>query len=229
MFDGRRRHDRGDVDGEEDRGGGADPGLAVEAERVEQRPAGGELDRPGGRAGRRRRRRRGAGRGRPRGRPAPGPARRCRAAPSRARRPLPLRRISIGAIRTTTSSSSGTRLKAKSFWVPEWKSGVVETMITPSSDQGDQVEHRLRDQGPEQDREGFPHAAGAAGEGQRARRLAEAGRQGRRHQHADHRRRGDVAAADRAGWAAPRGRSSTRRRRGRRARAPSARRRSGPR
>ena len=53
-------------------------------------------------------------------------------APSRARRPLPLRRISIGAIRTTSSSSSGTRLKAKSFWVPEWKRSVVETMITPS-------------------------------------------------------------------------------------------------
>ena len=64
--------------------------------------------------------------------------------------------------------------------------------------QGDQVEHRLGDEGAEQDREGLPHAAGAAGEGQRPRRLAEAGRQGRRHQHADHRRRGDVAAADRA-------------------------------
>ena len=126
------------------------------------------------------------------------------AAPSRARRPLPLRRISSGAIRTTSSSSSGTKLKAKSFWVLEWKSGVVETMITPSSDQRDEVEHGLRDQGAEQDREGLAHAAGAAGEGQRAGRLAEAGRQGRRHQHADHRRRGDVAAADRAGWAAPR-------------------------
>ncbi len=50
----------------------------------------------------------------------------------RARRPLPSRRISIGATRTTSSNSSGTRLKKKSFWVPEWKSGVVETMITPS-------------------------------------------------------------------------------------------------
>ena len=44
-----------------------------------------------------------------------------------------MRRISIGATRTTTSSSSGTRLKTNSFWVPEWNSGVVETMITPSS------------------------------------------------------------------------------------------------
>ena len=39
---------------------------------------------------------------------------------------------------------------------------------------------------------------GAPGQRQGARRLAEAGRQRRRHQHPDHRRRGDVAAADRA-------------------------------
>ena len=43
-----------------------------------------------------------------------------------------MRRISSGAKRTTSRTSSGTRLKAKSFLVPEWKSGVVETMITPS-------------------------------------------------------------------------------------------------
>ena len=53
-------------------------------------------------------------------------------APIRARRPLPLRRISAGASSTTSSSSSGTELKQKSFWVPEWKRSVVETMITPS-------------------------------------------------------------------------------------------------
>ena len=119
------------------------------------------------------------------------------AAPIRAMRPLPLRRISTGATSTTTSRISGTRLKRKICLVLSWKSGVVETMITPSIDQGDDVQHRLRDQGPEQDREGFAHAAGSARERQGAGGLAEAGRQGRRHQHPDHRRRGDVAAADR--------------------------------
>ena len=81
MFDGVDRDDRGDVDGEEDRGGGADAGLVVEAERGEQRPAGGELDRPGAELG-------GGGPGARRGlRKTASPARtwisaRCRAAPS---------------------------------------------------------------------------------------------------------------------------------------------------
>ncbi len=132
MFEGVAGHDRGDVDGEEDRGGGADPGLGVEVHRVEQRPAGGELDRPGGQLRRRGGGDRGAGRGRPRARPAPGPApgaRRRRSGPSGRRR---LRRMTSGASRTTRRIRSGTRLKAKSCLVPEWKSGVVETMITPS-------------------------------------------------------------------------------------------------
>ena len=62
--------------------------------------------------------------------------------------------------------------------------------------QGDEVEQGLGYQGAEQHREGLPHAADAASQRHRPGRLAEAGRQGRRHQHADHRRRGDVAAAD---------------------------------
>ena len=70
-------------------------------------------------------------------------------------------------------------------------------MITPEQHQCHQVEHRLRDQGAEQDREGFPHPPGAPGERQRPRGLPEAGWQGRRHQDPDHRRRGHVAAADR--------------------------------
>ena len=57
----------------------------------------------------------------------------CSAAPSLASRPLPLRRVSRGATRTTSSSTIGTKLKAKIFWVLEWKRGVVEMMITPSS------------------------------------------------------------------------------------------------
>ena len=95
--------------------------------------------------------------------------------------------------------------------------------------QGDEVEQRLGDQGAEQHREGLAHAADPPRQRHRPRRLAQARGQGRRHQHPDHRRRGDVAAAHRAGTAAPRARSSTRRRRGRRARAPSVRRRRGPR
>jgi DegV family protein with EDD domain len=42
-----RRHDRSDVDGEEDGGSGADAGLVAQSQSGEQRPAGGELDRPG--------------------------------------------------------------------------------------------------------------------------------------------------------------------------------------
>ena len=229
MFDGRDGDDRGDVDREEDRGGGADPGLAVEAERGEQRPAGGELDRPGAELRRGGERAPAAGRGRPRGRPGPGPAPGAARAPSLASRPLPLRRVSIGATSTTSSTTSGTKLKAKSFWVLEWKRSVVETMITPSRTQGDDVEQRLRDERAEEDGEGLAHAAGPARERERPGRLAEAGRQRRRHQHADHRRRGHVAAADRAVGQRRAARSSTRRRRGRRARGPSAPRRSGPR
>ena len=43
---GRRRHDGGHVDGEEDRGGGADAGLAVEVRREEERPAGARAGSP---------------------------------------------------------------------------------------------------------------------------------------------------------------------------------------
>ena len=43
--------DRGDVDREQDRGGGADADLVVEAERGEQRPAGEQLQRPGAELG----------------------------------------------------------------------------------------------------------------------------------------------------------------------------------
>ena len=132
--DVRRRdgNDRGDVDGEEHRGGGADPGLAVEAERGEQRPAGAELDRPGAELRRRRRAVPDAGRGRPRGRPGPG------SAPGAARRPAsPAGRCrcagsASGRRAGRAAATSGTKLKAKIFWVLEWKSGVVETMITPS-------------------------------------------------------------------------------------------------
>ena len=45
---------------------------------------------------------------------------------------MAVRLITRGAPSTTSSSISGTRLKRKICLVPEWKSGVVETMIAPS-------------------------------------------------------------------------------------------------
>ena len=61
---GRRgRQHRGDVDREQDRRRGADPGLVVEPERDEQHVAGEPLQRPGAELGARRRSRRAAGRG----------------------------------------------------------------------------------------------------------------------------------------------------------------------
>ena len=105
MLDGVAGHDRGDVDREQDRGGGADPGLAVEAERVRTAPS-------RRRAGSPRRSSCAAAAASPRRglRKTPSPARtwtsaRCIAAPIRASRPLPLRRISSGARRTSTSST----------------------------------------------------------------------------------------------------------------------------
>ncbi len=71
-------------------------------------------------------------------------------------------------------------------------------MIAPSMTSASDVEHALRDDRAEQDRERLAHPAGPPGEHRRAGRLAEAGRQRRRHQHSDHRRRGHVAAAQRA-------------------------------
>ena len=62
-------------------------------------------------------------------------------------------------------------------------------------DQRQDVEGGLRDERPDQDREGLAHAADMAGEDHRPGRLAEPRRQGRRHQDSDHRRRGHVAAA----------------------------------
>ena len=188
------RHDRGDVDREEDRGGGANARLVVEAERVEQRPAGGELDRPstelGGRGG--------------------GTAARI-AEDSEARPHLDQRPVQGGA----GTGEAAAAVAPHQHWRDQddeeeqqrhqaedeqlLGAGVKERRRGDDDHseqrQRHQVEQRLRDQGPEQDREGFPHPPGAAGEGEGARRLAEAGWQGRRHQHPDHRRRGDVAAA----------------------------------
>ncbi len=118
-------------------------------------------------------------------------------APARAKRPLPLRRISDGARRTTTSRASGTRLKRKSFSVLEWKRSVLETMITPSRARATMLSSVCETSVPSEHREGLAHAADPPRQGHRPRRLAEARRQRRRHQHADHRRRGDVAAAHR--------------------------------
>ena len=64
--------------------------------------------------------------------------------------------------------------------------------------QGDEVEQRLRDQRAEQHGEGLAHATDPPRQRHRTGRLTEAGRQGRRHQHPDHRRRGDVAPAHRS-------------------------------
>ena len=57
------------------------------------------------------------------------------------------------------------------------------------------LKRRLGDEGAEQDRERLAEPADPAGDDHRPRGLAEAGRQRRRHQHPDHRRRGEVAAA----------------------------------
>ena len=175
------------------------PIAASRPERDEQRVAGERAGAPRRRAGRRRGDRAAARiaedgepdahldaarRGSPRSRARPGRSRSAGRAPARAA--------------TATSSSSGARLNRKSCSELEWKRSVEETMITPSSTSASDVEHRLRDQGAEQDRERLAHPADAAGEHHRAGRLAEAGRQRRRHQHPDHRRRGDVAAAQRS-------------------------------
>ena len=154
-----RRHDGGDVDGEEDRGGGADPGPAVEAERGDSaQQAASWIAQAPSCAAEARMPLRGS-------RKTASPARTWTsapwsAAPSRAKRPLPLRRISGGAIRTTTSRTSGRKLKAKSFWVPEWNRGVVEMMITPSMSRATMFSIVCETSVPSDDRERFPHAAG---------------------------------------------------------------------
>ena len=140
----------------------------------------------------------GADRGRRRGRRAPGSA--PGAGPRRA---SPAGRCRCGASASARSgrrpaAASGTKLKANSFWVLEWKSGVVETMITPSRTRATMLSIVCETRVPSRTGKVSRIAPGPARERQRARRLAEAGRQRRRHQHADHRRRGDVAAADRA-------------------------------
>ena len=129
----------------------------------------------------------------------------------RAMRPLPLRRTTVGASTTATSRSSGASRGEEELL----GAGVEEVGRADDDraeqDERDDVEHRLRDERPEQDRERLAHAAdAAAGEHHGARGLAEAGRQRRRHQHADHRRRGDVAAAERHASAARSARSRTR-------------------
>ena len=96
-------------------------------------------------------------------------------------RPLPLRRTSGGATSTTSSSTSGTKLKTKSFCVLEWKRSVVETMIDAEQGQGDDVEHRLGDErsraGPGRSRACGPSAVPAtsarAGSPSRAGRVAD--------------------------------------------------------
>ena len=60
-------------------------------------------------------------------------------------------------------------------------------MIAPEDDQRDDVQQRLRDHRAEHDRQVLARSAGPARDHQRARRLAEAGRQRRGHQHADER------------------------------------------
>ena len=161
----------------------------------------------------------GADRGRRRGRPAPGSA--PRAGRRRAGRGGRCRCAASAPARSgrRAGAASGTRLKTKSFWVPEWKRSVVETMITPSSTRATMLSSVCETRVPSRTGNVSRIRPVRRRERHRAGRLAEAGRQRRRHQHPDHRRRGDVAAADRAGWAARRARSSTRRRRGRRARA----------
>jgi hypothetical protein len=62
--------------------------------------------------------------------------------------------------------------------------------------QGDDVQHRLGDDGAEEHGERVPHAPSPTGEHHRAGWLAEAGWQGGRHEDADHRGRGDVTAAN---------------------------------
>ena len=169
--------------------------LAVEAEREEERPAGEQLKRPGAELG--------DGRDRAPARLPEDAAGRCGPASALADRAsdagdpaLAVGRDQRGASSTTTSSSSGASETRKTFSVLDWKRSVVLTMIPPSIDQGDDVERRLGDDGADQHRERLAHAADPAGEDHRPGGLAEAGRQGRRHQHPDHRRRGDVAAAD---------------------------------
>ena len=63
-------------------------------------------------------------------------------------------------------------------------------------DQRDDVQQRLRHDRAEHDREVLARFAGASGHHQRARGLAEAGRQGRGHQHADERPLGGVGQPD---------------------------------
>ena len=63
-------------------------------------------------------------------------------------------------------------------------------------DQRDDVEQRLRDDRAEHDRQVLARAAGSARDDQRARRLAEAGRQRRGHQHADERPLSGVGQPD---------------------------------
>ena len=80
-------------------------------------------------------------------------------------------------------------------------------------DQGEDVEQGLGDQRAEHDREAIAHAAEPARHDQRARGLAQAGRQRGRHEHADHRGPRSVAPARRAHRAARRAGSRARPRR----------------
>ena len=196
------------------------PARLSRPERDEQRPAGAELDRPGAELRRRRRGRRGAGRGR-RARPARTWIRAPCMARAEPRQPAAAAAPGQHAARSgrTSRTTSGTKLKAKSFWVLRVEERRGRDDDHPEQHQGDEVEQRLRDQRPEQDRERLPHRGRC---GARARAPAPARRGGpagsptsARRSSSPRSRRGGGPA----GWAARRARSSTRRRRGRRARA----------
>ena len=73
----------------------------------------------------------------------------------------------------------------------------------PEQQQREDVEQGLRDQRPGHDGQRLAHSAEPARDDQRTRRLAEAGRKRRRHQHSDHRRRSGSPAVLSGGRAAP--------------------------
>ena len=198
MLDGVAGHDRGHVDGEQDRGGGADAHVPAEPERLEQRRAGEQLDAPGAelRAGR------DAGRGAGRGRPE-GPC--AHEAAHREPRPRCAPRARSRSCRTTTGASThgDQQQERREAEQEEARRARVEQVGRGDDDhaqqrQRDDVQRRLRDQRAEQHRERLAHASRAAGQHHGARRLAEARRERGRHQDPDHRRRGHVAAAQRA-------------------------------
>ena len=116
-----------------------------------------------------------------------------------------------GASSTSTSSATGAIAAISSaFWWPVNRS-TEENITAPEDRQRDDVQQRLRHERAEHDRQVLPRTPGAPRDDQRARRLAEPGRQRRGHQHADERALHRVGQPDPRRGAARRAGSRARR------------------